>query len=59
MAFFSRDTKSLSSDTASPSPYAGEERRQINALSPSEQSDLLSGKGMGLAKAAELNDFNR
>ncbi|MDQ2653786.1 MAG: hypothetical protein M3Z20_12185 [Chloroflexota bacterium] len=41
----------------SPSPYAGEESRQIKALSPSEQADLLSGKGMGLAKAAELNGY--
>ena len=40
-----------------PSPYAGQESRQIKALSPSEQADLLAGKGMGLAKAAELNGY--
>lgn len=42
---------------ASPSPYAGQESRQIKALSPSEQADLLAGRGMGLAKAAELNGY--
>lgn len=41
----------------SPSPYAGQESRQIKSLSPSEQADLLAGKGMGLAKAAELNGY--
>lgn len=42
---------------ASPSPYAGQESRQIKALSASEQADLLAGKGMGLAKPAELNGY--
>jgi uncharacterized membrane protein len=42
---------------ATPSPYAGQQSRDIKALSPSEQADLLAGKGMGLAKAAELNGF--
>ena len=41
----------------SPSPYAGQEGREIKALSPEEISDYLSGKGMGLAKAAELNGY--
>jgi len=41
----------------SPSPYAGQEVREIKALSPEEISDYLSGKGMGLAKAAELNGY--
>jgi LTXXQ motif family protein len=39
------------------SPYAGQESREIKALSPQEISDLLAGKGMGLAKAAELNGY--
>src|SRR5262249_3240429 len=43
----------------SPSPYAGQEVREIKALSPEEISDYLSGKGMGLAKAAELNGYPR
>ena len=42
---------------ASPSPYAGQEVRDIKALSPEEVADYLSGKGMGLAKAAELNGY--
>jgi len=44
-------------DAASPSPYAGQEARDIKALSPEEIADYLSGKGMGLAKAAELNGY--
>jgi Spy/CpxP family protein refolding chaperone len=42
---------------ASPTPYAGQQAREIKALSSSEQADLLAGKGMGLAKAAELNGY--
>ena len=38
-----------------PSPYAGEQSRPIKALSPAETADLLAGRGMGLARAAELN----
>lgn len=37
------------------SPYAGEEGREVKALSEQEIDDLLSGAGMGLAMAAELN----
>jgi hypothetical protein len=39
------------------SPYAGQESREIKSLSAQEISDYLSGKGMGLAKAAELNGY--
>ena len=39
------------------SPYSGQESREIKALSPQEISDYLSGKGMGLAKVAELNGY--
>jgi Spy/CpxP family protein refolding chaperone len=39
------------------SSYAGQDSREIKALSPEEISALLAGKGMGLAKAAELNGF--
>src|SRR5215469_17498306 len=41
----------------SQSLYAGQEFREIKTLSPQEISDYLSGKGMGLAKAAELNGY--
>ena len=40
-----------------PSPYAGQERRSIKAVSEKEIGDLLEGRGMGLAMAAELNSF--
>lgn len=35
--------------------YAGQQTRDIKALSSQEQSDLLAGRGMGLARAGELN----
>jgi hypothetical protein len=41
----------------SQSPYAGQESREIKALSAQEVSDLLAGRGMGLARAAELNGY--
>ena len=39
------------------SAYAGQEARDVKALSPDEISGLLAGKGMGFAKAAELNGY--
>lgn len=39
------------------SPYAGQEQRAIKALSAEEMRDLAEGRGMGLAKAAELNGY--
>ena len=39
------------------SPYAGQEQRTIKALSDREISDLTEGRGLGLAKAAELNGY--
>ncbi len=42
---------------AQPASYAGQEQREIKALSPEEIKDYLAGKGMGLAKAAELNHY--
>jgi Cu/Ag efflux protein CusF len=38
-------------------PYAGQQLRSIKALSDQEQRDLEEGKGLGLAKAAELNGY--
>jgi len=38
-------------------PYAGQEKRAVKALSDAEVADLLAGRGMGLAKAAELNGY--
>lgn len=39
------------------SAYAGQEARDIKSLSPEDINAYLSGKGMGLAKAAELNGY--
>lgn len=41
--------------TPSAQPYAGQQMREIASLSAQEQNDFLDGRGMGLAKAAELN----
>ena len=38
-----------------PSPYTGQESRQIKSLSEKDIDDLRNGRGWGLAKAAELN----
>ena len=39
------------------SPYAGQQTREIKALSAQEIDDLLNARGMALAKAAELNGY--
>jgi Spy/CpxP family protein refolding chaperone len=39
------------------SPYVGQETRTIKALSEQETADLLAGRGMGFARAAELNRY--
>ncbi|UPK37868.1 periplasmic heavy metal sensor [Bradyrhizobium sp. 186] len=39
------------------SPYAGMERRTVKGLSEQQITDLKTGRGMGLALAAELNDY--
>src|SRR5687768_8630587 len=46
-----------SSNATQMSPYAGQEQREIKSLSQQEMNDYLAGKGMGLAKAAELNGY--
>ena len=38
-------------------PYAGQQEREIKALSPEEVKQYLSGAGMGYAKPAEMNRF--
>jgi len=42
---------------ANESPYAGQQSRNIKALSAQEIAGYLNGQGMGFAKAAELNHF--
>jgi Spy/CpxP family protein refolding chaperone len=46
-----------SQSISAPSTYAGQEQRSIKALSPEDVQALREGKGMGLAKAAELNGY--
>ncbi|MGG5888114.1 Spy/CpxP family protein refolding chaperone [Falsiroseomonas sp. HC035] len=38
-------------------PYAGMQARAIKAISPEQAADLLAGRGMALALAAELNFY--
>jgi Spy/CpxP family protein refolding chaperone len=38
-------------------PYAGQQEREIKALSPDEIKQYLAGAGMGYAKSAELNHY--
>ena len=42
---------------AQSSSYAGQQTRKIKSLSESDTEGLLEGRGMGLAKAAELNGY--
>jgi len=44
-------------DAHARSPYAGEEGREIKALSAQRIDDLRAGRGMGYALAAELNGY--
>jgi Spy/CpxP family protein refolding chaperone len=46
-----------SSIAPSASPYAGQEARQIKALSATEVAAYVEGKGQGFAKPAELNAY--
>jgi Spy/CpxP family protein refolding chaperone len=39
------------------SPYAAQHSQDIKAISPDDVQAYLTGKGMGLAKAAELNGY--
>lgn len=56
-SFFLLVLVSQTSGADSASPYAGQETRDIKALAPEDVDAYLSGKGMGLAKAAELNGY--
>src|SRR5688572_22919000 len=38
-------------------PYAGMQARPIKALSDQQVADLMAGRGMGMALAAELNGY--
>jgi Spy/CpxP family protein refolding chaperone len=47
----------ITASAAPLNPYAGQQSREIKALSAEDVQGYLSGKGMGLAKAAELNGY--
>src|SRR5258708_2622562 len=42
---------------AQTSSYAGQQDREIKSLAAAELHDLAEGRGMGMAKAAELNHY--
>lgn len=48
---------SYAENTGKANPYSGQESREIKALAAEEIESYLAGKGMGLAKAAELNGY--
>lgn len=50
-------TSSYAADTDKANPYSGQESREIKALAAEDVESYLAGKGMGLAKAAELNGY--
>jgi len=50
-------TFSLLALAASDTPDAGQQKREIKSLSQHEISGYLNGKGLGYAKAAELNQY--
>ncbi len=47
----------LAASAAVAASYSGQQTREIKALSAEEVADLEAGRGMGLAKAAELNHY--
>lgn len=47
----------FTTSTFAATPYAGQQSREIKALSQQEVAGLLAGKGMDLGKTAELNGF--
>ena len=53
--FATASTHSVSKNAES--PYKGQQLRNIKALSQKDIDGYLSGKGMGFAKAAELNHY--
>ena len=56
-ALFALSVAALPALANTHAPYAGQQARQVKALSNPEIDDLRAGRGMGLAKAAELNSY--
>ena len=57
MAQHHHSSEPMSSPSPAVSPYAGQQAREIKSLSATQTQELLAGKGMELAKAAELNGY--
>jgi Spy/CpxP family protein refolding chaperone len=57
MAQHHHRSEAMSAPSPAASPYAGQQAREIKSLSAAQTQDLLAGKGMELAKAAELNGY--
>jgi Spy/CpxP family protein refolding chaperone len=47
----------IAATASTESPYVGEEQGAIKALSPQQIDDYLQGRGLGYARAAELNHY--
>jgi hypothetical protein len=56
-ALFALSVAALPALANTHAPYAGQQARHVKALSNPEIDDLRAGRGMGLAKAAELNSY--
>lgn len=50
-------TISYAANTSKANPYSGQDSREIKSLAAEDIGSYLAGKGMGLAKAAELNGY--
>lgn len=57
VAAFAAAFISAPTEAQQPSPYVDLRDREIKALSPEQVEEYRSGQGMGLALAAELNDY--
>lgn len=44
-------------NSTQPGGYAGQQAREVKALSAQEMADLEAGRGMGLARVGELNHY--
>jgi hypothetical protein len=57
MLFFIAAVALAAAAQAQQRPYAGQQEREIKALSADEIKQYLAGAGMGYAKSAELNHY--
>ena len=57
LAMFIVSLLAVTTTFAQHQPYAGQQEREIKALSPDEVKQYLAGAGMGYAKPAEMNRF--